>query len=171
MDLSKIGATLRHGRVVTGKRWKAFKISFAVMALCIVLWLTMTIVLPIIHIKHDMDSEIFFTLIGGSVLFVILFCIILWLLKINIEARKEVSLWLQDAIELEANTKRMDVVSLDYKPHQIQVKFEYNGNKHQKLSVAGSILTGYHKVFDKYADRKITILYSPKFDEVILLKA
>lgn len=49
--------------------------------------------------------------------------------------------------------------------------FKYNGEKIAKYSTAkvfgGQI--GYLGTFNKYANKKVTILYSPSFDEVLIL--
>ena len=52
---------------------------------------------------------------------------------------------------------------------KLKVSFKYNKKKYVKYS--GTKQTnGYDRVFLKYSDAQITILYSPQFDEVMIIK-
>ena len=55
---------------------------------------------------------------------------------------------------------------------KIQVAFEFNGQKYSHLSGdnPNKIEKGYERIWVKYADREINILYSPTYDQVLILK-
>ena len=56
----------------------------------------------------------------------------------------------------------------DFLHRKLKVSFKYNKKKYVKYS--GTKQTnGYDSVFLKYSDAQITILYSPQFDEVMIL--
>ncbi len=61
---------------------------------------------------------------------------------------------------------------------KIRVEFFYQGEKHVQISgekwpyvkiISGLEGLGYHKAFKNYEGREIKILYSPKYDEVLIL--
>ncbi|MDR3021708.1 MAG: hypothetical protein LBU60_03420 [Clostridiales bacterium] len=102
-------------------------------------------------------------------------------LKLNKERRDRVIDLLHDAVELEAFAEKVDEMYLEsryknskyskkIKLTKIRVKFEFNGQFHEKESKLGWEKKGYHTIFNKYADKHINIFYSPKNDEVMLLK-
>ena len=99
--------------------------------------------------------------------------------------RKQISRakkFLFDAVELSAKTKMLDS---SYAQNgffrvpitKIAVEFNYDGTnivRHSGLKeYKGGLRNnkgGYNKVFNKYANRQIQILYSPKYDQVLILK-
>ena len=91
--------------------------------------------------------------------------------------KKEVKLYLENAVLLEARTEdigNMSVYRRFYDGTKIRVSFRYNGKVITKESgnpkKAGRINNGYDKVFWKYINRTINILYSPQYGQVMLLK-
>ncbi len=82
--------------------------------------------------------------------------------------------WLDDAVEIESFSKKVGEIRLGIQPKstKIQVKFTWQGTHYIRESTVKLFggQEGYAGWFNKYADRKVRILYSPKYDEVILLK-
>lgn len=56
-----------------------------------------------------------------------------------------------------------------FRTSAIKVKFKYDGKVYNKLSTYKGY-TSYLAIYNKYADREILIAYSPKYDEVMILK-
>lgn len=112
-----------------------------------------------------------FVLFGGVT------AIFLYIIKKNKKLEKEIKIYLQDAVLLEAQTEDIGSLSVSrrfYDGTKIRVNFEYEGKVITKESgnpkKAGKITNGYDKVFWKYINRTINILYSPQYDQVMFLK-
>lgn len=153
---SKIVASLTYGKVLSGK-WMAF-----LYVLCFLEFLFLVgIILMGIY-----DNVSYF--------FGLLFCTLvivpsLWLIKRFRGIRRKVSLWVQDAVELPATsvyvaTQKLAVISFGAN-HMIKVsiRFKFDGKTKRQMSIFDS-------VFRKYCDREIKILYSPTYDQVLILK-
>lgn len=82
--------------------------------------------------------------------------------------------WLEDAVEIKAISKKIGENRLGIQPRatKIQIKFTWNGIQHRKESTAKVFggMEGYVSWFNKYVDKEIAILYSPKYDEVMIIK-
>lgn len=87
--------------------------------------------------------------------------------------KKKMMLWMQDAVCLTAHSKTLD--RRNHPPHlpeyAIEIDFVYNdrliikrsGNPEKSKS-------RYDTIFGYYTNREIKILYSPSYDEVMILK-
>jgi len=165
MQLSNIDASLSHGLFVAGK-----KMSFLCFATSLLLLLPLLTIIMLIIPGIEWERKMIIALVMGNLLFISLFILIINLIAGYKKLEKKVVLWLEDAIRLRALTMRLDKVSLAYKPFQIQVNFEFDGRMYQRVSAPGNVIKGYHKIFSRYGDREINILYSPKYDEVLIIK-
>ena len=79
--------------------------------------------------------------------------------------------WVQDAIELNATSvgiKKAYFGFSDIGLRKLKVSFKYNKKKYVRYSGTKQG-NGYDRVFFRYADAEIKILYSPEFDEVMIL--
>ena len=97
--------------------------------------------------------------------------------KIN----KKIKQWKKDAVKLWAVTKTVGNITntfLGVQKIKIAVKFYYNDQKIKQTSgelndIRESIFymqPGYDAVFQKYANKQIEILYSPSYNQVMILK-
>ena len=171
MDVSKIAATLKGGRFYTGSL-KKFMIFTVVLSLSIVV---LSIIIAFCNVKEIGVSQLLIFIIGIIFSFGGSATIILYFLYQNRKKEKKIRECLKDAVLLEARTKDISnsVVDRIYSGVKIKVEFNYknivhvcqSGNKNSKKRN-----NGYDKVFRKYVNRKIRILYSPKYDEVLMLK-
>ncbi|MDE5592807.1 MAG: hypothetical protein K2I75_02635 [Clostridiales bacterium] len=121
---------------------------------------------------------------GISAICILVICIavptaLFFLLKYirkKIKGRKEIELWLEDAVMVKAYVqylRRNDkgpienflncMSNSDSDVYTIRISFKYNGN-HYKFT------SSYDYRWRKYLDKEIDIVYSPKYREVILLK-
>ncbi len=127
-------------------------------------------------------------LVGSTDVLAIVGCIVIsfllplvlgLLIHRNEKYRKEIELWLTDAVELTAQVHEIGVIQSELLSannlYKIRVDFEYNGQNY-KIESQGKQLGGtkssygYHNVWKDYINRKVDILYSPKYHEVIVLK-
>jgi hypothetical protein len=126
--------------------------------------------------QMPLQTEIFAAL-GGTFLFI---AGMAWLLgriiKTNRKLKKHILSCMEDAVSLKAYSYVIDTNSYDLLlwPHgvKIKIKFKYLGKHYSKIS-RGKMLggtEGYHQIYAKYGNRNVRILYSPKYDEVLLLK-
>ena len=96
----------------------------------------------------------------------------LYLIVKNYINCKNCKKWAQDAIELYATSvgiKKAHFAFSNIGLRKLKVSFKYNKKKYVKYS--GTKQTnGYDRVFLKYSDAQINILYSPQFDEVMIIK-
>ncbi len=93
----------------------------------------------------------------------------------NEKMRKKVQLWMEDAVIIKAQSKKIGHRYTLFVPcPKIQVKFELNGIEYQRQSQNFRAINkredGYYRIWSKYADKEIMIAYSPKYDEIMVLK-
>ncbi len=164
MKESIIESTLTYGYNMT--RWKVI--------MCFVGGLVNCILLFAVAINELMEDDL-----GGMVVLLasgLLFGIMgVALFVIQKRIKSKIDLWLADAVELEA----FCTFSNDYVRHfngsiKIVVEFDYEGismnrvsGKHQ-YTTFGSSEDGYSRFFRRYVDKKIKILYSPKYNQVMI---
>jgi len=175
-DLTKIAGTLKYGWF-SGESRKKIIISFVCLASC--LWLEMIALIVFLSIEQVSDpmpvGGFIFTILSIAIGFSAVPVTLLVIVVKNEKTRKEILVWLEDAIELTAYSERIGVwTPLFQSLVKIQVYFEIDGNMHTQISkgkpIGGITHNGYHNLWKKYADRKINIIYSPKYDQVIVLK-
>ena len=102
--------------------------------------------------------------------------LLIFLIK-NEKKRREVNLWLKDAIEVEAYSKSIGTIKQlgIIECVKIQVDFYIGGTHYCRVSDSNiykekNFDGGYYYLWSKYTNRKIKILYSPKYDQVMVLK-
>ena len=153
----KIVASLRYGRV---NPWP-LNLLWAAIAVFGVAFL---IIMSLISLPEKDWAAFAIEVIGG-----LLFAFFgFYGLIRDLFIRSKIKLWQADAVKLSAKTNEAD---FDYSRFcvAIAVRFEYHDKKMRKVSGRHGHLN-YDPVFLKYRNRKINILYSPKYDEVMILK-
>ena len=96
----------------------------------------------------------------------------------------KVKLWMEDAIECQAEAVTLDSQVPPWignrRAFKIQVNFMYGEERITKISgnptakkrgLYDKLYNGYDSIFKGYTNRIIKILYSPKYDQVLILKA
>ncbi|MDE6104966.1 MAG: hypothetical protein K2G38_04725 [Clostridia bacterium] len=153
----KIEALLNHGKYYS-KNWVIFSYITLILG---ILSMLLLIVCAILASEYLILLTLLLVILG----IVGCLCIILnnWKLKHIIE------LCLPDCVEVKATAEELGIINNNYGKDQIGVRFTLNGQEYFRMSVAGSFLFR-HIEFNKYAGKKINILYSPKYDEVMILK-
>lgn len=159
-----IGANLQIGQIYTNKMLITLICCFVMECFVVILGIAISI--------DDISNKIWICFImGGIILGIITWLTIRYLNGI----KRKVKLWLEDAIILAAKTKKIDTSIACRAPgiclstSAIQVRFRYAGKEYVKSSTHKGKVYCLH-IYNKYADRKILIAYSPKYDQVMLIK-
>ena len=179
-NLKRIAGTLKYGGFDGSKRklilisYIAFVSVFVIMGVCMILYMTGVIG----DGKTDVNVNILEIIVGSLFMFVLLPLGVGILIFKNEKQRNEIKLWLEDAVELKAYSRKIDAFStlLSQEQYKIQIEFEYGGKSFCCVS-RGKIFKnseeardGYHAEWRDYLDKEVSILYSPKYEEVMVLK-
>lgn len=169
-DLKDIAASLQYG-----KPWSQF-ITRSIFAL-IILFTACTILLIIVAV-----IELIELIFVAFVLFILVGLMIVYLVYVK-RLKEKITLWMEDAVKLEAVSKAISRYP-EYSWNgnysmKLKVMFEYDNTRYEKISGTpgykkphdNSLKAGYSLVFNRYADRKINILYSKKYNQVLILNA
>lgn len=173
----RIGSSLRYGIVFT-KHWYIAIYFFICICALIPLssvgyliegWVTRT--------KFTISDILCAVLYPNLVALICLGIVTVPLIMKN-KLKKRIFLWLDDAIELDAKTVELDsrYTRLLFKETKLKVEFKFD-RQHIVLTSEQpdkpcSLFNyrGYRRDLTKYANKKVKILYSPKYDEVLFLK-
>lgn len=177
--LPQIAATLKYGAFYGGKRKRnlILYISFSLLMVVGVAISLTFLCLDFIDSSYD-TVKFVFSIIGIIFGFSFLPIILLVFLVQTERTNKEVLLWLDDAIECGAHsyiysTSTVNAVT-DSKIYRIKINFKIDGKHYSYLSRDyqwGSFLpNGYSSFWKKYIDKSMKILYSPKYEEIMILK-
>ena len=167
MKLSDVVFSLSLGGLIS-KRQLKFIIAIIFISMLFPLITIGMVCTPFVWDTQRIICVIFANIISLSLLFFLIYVLVRD--KIN---KKKVVIWLNDAIELKAYSKTTDRKKLPFLPRgiTIEVVFKINNISYvreiSKRNFGGG--KAYYSIM-KYADREIDILYSPKYDEVIILK-
>lgn len=170
--LKNIAALLHYGKY-NGVSPQAAKLIYLLMGIIFAVPVTIGVVL-VAFCEPLYEVLVAFGVAGVYVLVCALF---IYLCIRGQKQRKTVLSWLEDAVELKAVTKEISrqLGEIIVPCVKIQVDFYYGDKLHRQFSDGKrdrfDDWPGYLALWKKYADREIDILYSPKYDEVMVLKA
>jgi hypothetical protein len=167
MKISEIQGSLKHGQFVSVE---FTPVCFLGMGASILIVILSSIFIPM---ESGFDTDTLSILLAGNILDLAIFTFCLVVVLHGYKLKKKIRLWLEDAVELKAYAKKQDDYTEFIKPSaKISVHFKINGKKYSRVSEgkSGSLPKGYHGIWTKYADKEIDILYSPKYDQVLVLK-
>ena len=176
--LHQIAATLKYGRFWEAKR-KLYIILFAVFTALMITFSAIVVYYLGIEQVEPLENPIHLILaiIGLSLAFILPPVIFLVVILKNEKARKNILLWLDDAIETDAHSYLYSTTNAGRglnELYKIKIKFKIDGKHISCLSkdhpVDGGITMGYSLFWRKYVDKGLRILYSPKYEEVMILK-
>lgn len=181
-DMKRIAGTLKHGNFDGSKRKYLIAASIAATVIFVgVIGIVLTILILEMIEKGD-SVGVYAGVLSGVIVIAILFSTLLWILVIrNEKRRKEIMLWLDDAVELQGYVRELAHIDgyLELPPFRIKtaikvrVEFKYDGKKlycDSREKILGGEGDGYSNIWAYYVGKKVDILYSPKYDEVIMLK-
>lgn len=184
---NEIRATLSFGKNIAKAKFVVAMVALVVSLLCLYASGILIIV------NADTVGE----MVGFAILLIAFSCIFIPVMCSIVIRRSKIRLWLKDAVLLDAGCKRTyddpnvvnrrgisrlfvvsdqnysDVVKDTY-GIKIAVSFEYNGQQisrisgHKKNKKLFNLLDGYDTAYKKFAGRDIKILYSLRYDEVMI---
>ena len=154
--MEKIVASLKYGRIY-GKRMKMLFVAVIFMG---VLWIV---------VSTNLQSTKWVVL--GIIEGILICCFGVYYLAKNYNLKKRVKIWEIDAIQLKACVYQ-ESNSVSYNPLHIKIHliFEYQNQTMKKISGTGKGQSGFDIMYKQFVNKEIDILYSPKYDEVMLLK-
>lgn len=168
MHISNIDISMSLGQLLWKKQWKALIFFLIAPSLLPIL----TIIMLFFPITWDI--QITFVLIGLNIIFLLILIVPINIIVNDRKNKKRIELWLEDAIETKAYSIKTGENKLLFLPKgiTIQVRFNINNRNYIRDSTVKVFGGGkaYLTSFKKYADREINILYSPRYDEVLILK-
>ena len=162
----KIVATFSLGRIVTARRQKIVRLGLYVLGGCQILILVILIIIAAAGNFMGENNE-GFVLLGLNFFFFFFLALGFINYRINKQRKNKIKLWLCDAVELKAKILRIDMPMIS-EPYQVEVYFKYDNKNFVRTSRNATFWTGYQNVFNKYHGKYIRILYSPKYDEIII---
>jgi len=176
IDLFQVVGTLRYGAFNERKRKEYFTTSIVIIGLFAI---AMIIPIIIMSISYPYDNACLVFFIIGAVGFSISVIVSAVLLSRYEKIRKEILKWSEDAVELYAYSKCVgeqessEPFIFNVVCAKIEVTFKLDDKKYKRLSgKTGRLGTddGFLRLWLDYRDREIRIMYSPKYDQVIVLK-
>ena len=123
-----------------------------------------------IEIKYNGAENVLLISTVGVIISLLL-SLYVYLLVRNIKDNNNIKTWLEDAVMLHATISKVGLYDRRYQPYQIAVTFEYNHKKQVKISLKGDKFFAYGNYFSRYKNGAIKIYYSPRYDEVMIIKS
>lgn len=173
MKVSDIDVSLTYGKYFSGK-WLIL-LYFGLITNFTIPCSAILIAIIYLILKIPLTEELFIIpFLCCSILFLLFSFYFLCLILNNRKLRKNIELWIEDSIQVRAWAKLLDKFRVFGQPIaevKIEVSFLINKRRFVKESGDGKKRNRiYQKALAKYADREITILYSPKYDQVLILR-
>ena len=169
MKLPNVDVSLSHGKLFNKKHFIPLYIALSTSCLFPVLTVFL-LCLPAV----EWDNDMIVALTLGNLFAAAIISLFVYVERKNRKLKNKISVWSTDAVKIRAYSKKVGEIRLGMQPKatKIQVRFTLNAVEYIREStykVLGG-LEGYVGCFNQYADRAVTVLYSPKYDEVMILK-
>lgn len=175
--LKSIDASLQYGQYFSGK-WMVLFISL--IAYCVVLILAFFIWLILVKCgieQYDNDAHV--SMICCLCISILVIIGMLYVMYKNNRLKKKILLWLNDAVKLHATTRVLESFRTFGHPiaeTKLLIEFYYNDKK--IICESGDNTkkdhwykrNGFFKILSKYGNKNIKILYSPTYNQVLILK-
>ena len=169
MDVANIDVSLSQGRLLVKKDFVLLAISMVISCLLPLL----TLVLPFTS-EMEWESDVIIAMVLGDLFSIALMGLTIFLIVKDKKVKSKVRLWLEDAIRVRAIANYVGEVRFGgpAKATKIQVDFVLDGKHYYKESTVKLLggQAGYNSAFNKYANKHVKIMYSPKYDEVMIVK-
>lgn len=173
----RIGSSLRHGIVFT-KKWYITIHIYICFVMAIPLSSTAYLVEGAFNPAYFTDMDTLCVMAYANIVAFICLGIAIVPLVIKNKLKRKIFMWLDDAVELDAKTEEIDREYTKFllKTTKLKVEFQLNGQHVVLTSEQGNNKNpwfsnyGYRRDLTKYANKKVKILYSQKYSEVLILK-
>ena len=169
MDVSNIEVSLSKGRLFVKRDF----VLFAILLVVSFIFPLLTIILPFIP-EMEWESDVIIAMVIGNLLSIALMALSIFAIVRDKKVKSEVQLWLKDAVKITAIANYAGEIRFGFqaKATKIQVDFVLDGKHYYRESTV-KILggeAGYNSAFNKYVNKYVRIMYSPKYDEVMIIK-
>ncbi len=175
MDISNIDASLEYGRFFTGG-WVKF-MYFSLIVASLLPLITIFMIVITLTIGMNWDNDMIIALIGCNIFGIPLAVVFIYFIVRNDKLKKKITSYVEDAIEIKAASNTIDrICTLGQFFDGVKIQISFVIDKKRYVRTSGTtenekkLRNGYHKIFSRYTDREINILYSPKHDQVLILK-
>lgn len=176
--LLKIGMTARLGCFTWEKRSRlVVGAAIYIFGLIIILG---GIIIVYFLLENPSINDFLVILLSIIFIFIIGLLPLLSIFFIFSNRKKKILIWLEDAIEGEGITKIIDKRKWMLGSSLIKLKIDFiiNGVKYERYTGDANVSIyynfhakdGYYSGIDQYADKQVKVLYSPKYDEVMILR-
>lgn len=167
--LFNIDVSLSRGILYGNKQFVVGGIAIASSVLLIILGIASLILTCL-----EWDAQIFFCAIASALIGITFLVVMIYCLIKDKKNKKDVSLWIEDAIKVHGIAEKIDAFRPGFQPicYKIRVKFYIGETSYMRESTTKGLfgMKGFNNVFKKYADKSVELLYSPTYDEVLILK-
>ena len=172
--LHSIAATLKYGLSSADSPKKIRTVYIIFSCICIAL---LIVAITMLSIEQQAEPSDWATFAWAIVACLIAFLglPLIWLVIVikNEKRYNEIDRWVEDAIQLESYVSKIDIKYwYGMQLIKICVSFNIGGIEYKRYSerADGARPKGYYPYLLNFADKHIQILYSPKYDEVMILK-
>lgn len=162
-----IVSSLHYGKVVSKKVIILLYVFLYISLIAPLLTIAMAIVAS--FGVFDWDYDLIIECVIANIFCVSEFVILCYILWYHQNLHKKIELWLEDAVETIAIAQWVTEFNLS-KPFKVLFKFRIGDEEFEKVNSTSGIMMFYNKIFIKYDGKSVRILYSPKYDEVLILK-
>ncbi len=173
MKVSDIDVSLTYGKYFSGK-WLIF-LYFGLILNFIIPCSAITVLIVYLILKIPLTEDPFIIpFLYCSIVFLFFALYFLFLILNNKKLKKDIALWIGDSVQVRAQSTLLDKFKVLGQPiAEVKIKVSFYINKRCFVKESGDGKKRnriYQKALAKYADREISILYSPKYDQVLILK-
>ena len=177
--ISRVKLTLKFGWF-NGENQK--KILGVYIGYIIIFLLGIVLAITMLSIEQIRNPDSIGAFVGALIAITIGFSLVPIILSViifrNEKIRKEIELWIHDAIEINAYLKKTDIKYwLGIPLVKFKIEFDVDGIHYTRTSdeehrgfLAYGRPKGYFANMTEYIDKKVKILYSPKYDQMMILK-
>lgn len=168
-DIKRIEASLSYGRLLWGRNYLILLILLIASLLIPIITLIISIMVKL-NIMY-WEANMILALIIANIFSSFLISFSVGAFVIDFRKKKNLKLILNESVELTATVKKKSITFVGENPYRVTVLFFIDGKLYKRDSPQGNSIVGYSKFFLKYISNNVNILYSPKNDEVMFLKA
>lgn len=174
-SFKRIRASLHHGQVLHKGMMCIF--VFLIVVSTMTLIIAFAVIASYCCSGKTFQSSDITVLAGASIIAFLTLCGSIIVISNRLALKKNIYLWLNDAVELCATAIVIDSIGWGlFASTKLEVTFIYNDRLYSFCS--GDPLDnshifirskGYYRVLSRYADKNVTILFSPTYNEILFL--
>ena len=175
--LLRIGMTASLGSFAWGKKSRLIIGTLVYLSVLVIIF--GGIIIAYFFLENPSFNDFMIIVLGIIFVFIVALMPLICIFLVFSKRKKKILIWLEDAIEGEGITKTigkrkwMIVASLI----KLKIEFTVNGVKYERYTGDEKVSPywnyhandGYYSGIEKFADKQVKVLYSPKYGEVMIL--